>query len=111
MWLFTRNGFVSVVQSPEQPGKLVVQTETAEAMQAVVRHLGGEHQIEPIIDGYCRFSLVADKVSVAQAVSEMVSEIDYGRFIESARFDFGADPNFFLRIKDGGLEVGRIKPS
>ncbi len=110
MWLFTESGFISLVQHPEKVGQLVIQTETAEAMQGVVRHLGGEHEVERVMDGYCRFSLVADKDSVAQAVCGLVLEIDYGRFTEAVNFDFGGDPNFFMRVKDGALEVARINP-
>jgi hypothetical protein len=89
---------------------MVVQTDTAEAMQGVVRHLGGEHEIERVMDGFCRFSVVADKDAMAQAVGGLVLEIDYGRFTEAFHFDFGTDPNFFLRVKNGSLEVSRIRP-
>jgi hypothetical protein len=110
MWLYTKHGFISIVHH-EESDKLVVRTETDEAMQAVVRHLGGEHEIEPVMDGFCRFSLAAHNDAVAQAVAVLVSGIDYTRFIQATHFDFGGDPNFFVRVVAGALEVARIKPS
>ena len=84
-----RTGSSALFRLPEKVGKLVIQTETAEAMQGVVRHLGGEHEVERIMDGYCRFSLVADKVRLHKRCAGWSSEIDYGRFIESVILTLG----------------------
>ena len=39
MWIFTRKGFVSLLQHPKETDKLFVQTQTAEEMGQIVRLL------------------------------------------------------------------------
>ncbi len=110
MWIFSRNGFVSLIQHPQKPGSLVVQTQTREEMEQVVRLLDGKHEIERSYDGSFRFSTIADKDAVAMLVAQLATKIDYSRFTQSVNFDFGTDPRFLLCMSATGLQVARISP-
>ena len=116
MWLFTRNGFVSLAQHPQEQeaDKLVVQTQTREEMERVIRLLdevGGQpHEVEQAHDGFCRFSTVATKDVAAKVIARLVADIDYSRFTQSVNFDFGADPQYILLMTPVGLQVARVLP-
>lgn len=88
MWLFTRSGFIGLAQHPLEPDKLVVQTQTREEMEQVVRLLdevGGQHEIEQVMDGFCRFATAVNKDVAAQFIARLVVGIDYGRFTQIFR--------------------------
>ena len=114
MWIFTANGFLSVVQHPDDTDMLLVQAQDREEMERLVQALdeiaGEKHKLLPAVEQGCRFATVARREDVAAVVSQMVAGINYDTFTQSAHFDFGADPNFILRVGDGGLQVARIKP-
>ena len=113
VWLFTRHGFISVTKHPQEPDKLVVQTQTREEIEQVVRLLdevGGKHEIERAYDGFCRFAPWPTRRWLAQVIARMVVGIDYGRFTQSVNFDFGADPRFLLCMTPTGLQVSRVSP-
>jgi hypothetical protein len=115
VWLFTRNGFISLTQHPQEQesDKLVVQTQTREEMERVVRlldEIGGPHEIERAYDGFCRFGTVANKEVAAQLIARLVVGIDYGRFVQAVNFDFGANPQYVLLMTPVGLQVARVSP-
>lgn len=113
MWIFTRNGFISLAEHPQEGNKLIIQTQTHEQMQQVVRLLdqdGSKHEIERTMDGFCRFQAIAKKDVAAQAVAWIVTGIDYGRFTQAVNFDFGSDPQFLLWMNPSGLQVARVSP-
>jgi hypothetical protein len=113
VWIFSRNGFISLAQHPLEAGKLLVQTQTREEMERVVRLLGegGEpHEIERVMDGFCRFATVTTKDVAARMIARLVADIDYSRFTHSVNFDFGADPQYILLMTPVGLQVARVSP-
>ena len=113
MWLFTRLGFIGLAQHPQEPNKLIVQTQTCEEMEQIVvmlDEIGGQHPIEKTMDGFCRFSTVASKEAAAEMVGQMVTAIDYGRFVQAINFDFGNDPQFLLWMNTSGLQIARVSP-
>ena len=114
MWIFTDSGFVSLVQHPDDPEMLLVQTQSREEMDRVVQALdeiaGNKHEVLPAVEQGCRFAVVARWEDVAKVLSRMVTGINYSRFTQSVHFNFGADPHFLMWITDNGLQVARIKP-
>ena len=114
MWIFSKDGHLSLAQHPTQPDCLVVQAQQRPDMDSFVSLLnevsGAQHEIQPGGDsGYC-CTVVARKSTVAQAVAKLVSDIDYGHFVQSMHFDFGAQPGFLTWITPTGLQVARVKP-
>ncbi len=123
MWIFTKIGFIGLVQAPQppqkpghpkEPDKLIVQAQARDEIEKIVALLdeigGTTHEIEQATDGFVRFATVANKDVAAQAVARLVAEIDYGHFTQAVNFDFGSDPQFLLWTKPTGLQVARIKP-
>ena len=114
MWIFTRNGFLGLARHPEEPDKLVVQTQTREEMERFVRQLdeaaGHQHEIVPVADGFSRFGTVVEKAVAARFIARLVAEIDYATFTQASRFDFGADPQFLMWVNAGSLQVARVRP-
>jgi hypothetical protein len=113
MWIFSRNGFISLAMHPQEADKLVVQTQTSEEMDRIVLlldELGSKHEIERVMDGFCRFATVAHKDVAAQLIARLVVGIDYSRFTQAVNFDFGTDPQFLLWMNTNGLQVARVSP-
>ncbi len=114
MWIFTRNGFVGLVQHPQQADKLVFQTQTREEIEQMVRLLdevgGTMHVVEQATDGFARFTTVTTKDVAAQVAARLVAEIDYQHFVQAMTFDYGTSPQFLIWTQPSGLQVGRIKP-
>ena len=113
MWIFSRQGFIGLAQHPQQADKLVVQTRSREEMEHVVRLLnegGDKHEVERVMDGFCRFATVVNKEEAAKVIARLVADIDYSRFTQSVNFDFGADPQYILLMTPVGLQVARVSP-
>ena len=114
MWIFAKSGFLSLARHPKGADTLVVQTQSREEMEQVVRLLdelaGKKHEIEQVNDGFCRFATAANKDLAVRLVARLISEIDYTTFTQAARFDFGAEPQFLIWVDGGGLQVARTKP-
>lgn len=114
MWIFTKAGFLGLVQHPKEADKLIVQAETREEIEPVLRLLdeigGTTHEIEGTTDGFSRFATTARKDVAAAAVARLVAEIDYAHFTQAMTFDFGDSPQFLLWTKPTGLQVARVKP-
>ena len=114
MWIFTDSGFLSLVQHPNDPEMLFVQTQNREEMDRVVLALddiaGEKHEVVPAEEQGCRFAIVARREDVGALLLGMVGKINYSAFTQSVSFDFGTDPNFLLWVAGNGLQVARIKP-
>ena len=112
MWIFTTNGFVSLVQHPQEPEMLLVQTRTEEEMAAIVRVLdkivGHGHRIEHVSDASCPWVVTATRRAVVQMIARWIENIDYTKFVRSVHFDFGNSPEFLLWMSSGGLQVARL---
>lgn len=114
MWLFTRNGFVDLVQHPhpDHTDKLLVRTQIQEDMNAFVRLLdeasGSAHTVEPTFDGDYRFVTSAAKDVVAQVVARLVAGIDYPKFKQAVHFDLGRDNTFVVMLGPNDLQVAKL---
>ena len=114
MWLFTKNGHLSLAQHGSDPDCLLVQAQSRVDLDRFVGLLdeidGQKHEVQATADGDCRFGVVAKKTVSAQAVARLVAEVDYVRFTQSVSFDFGTEPGYLLWMRPNGLQVARVKP-
>jgi len=87
MWIFYKSGFLSIVEDQFTKGKLLVRARVEEDMENFVFLLdeicGTTHKIEETPQRDYRFRTMVDQRVVAQAISLIVSAIDYGNFKES----------------------------
>lgn len=117
MWIFSRHGFVDLVQDPrpEQADKLLVRTQIQEDMNAFVRLLdeasGTSHTVEPTFDGDYRFVTIAAKDTVAKAVALLVAGINYPKFKQAVHFDLGRDNTFVVMLGPNDLQVAKLVKS
>ena len=117
MWLFTRHGFVDLVQhpDPEHPDELLVRTQVEADMNAFVRLLdeqsGSTHEIKATIDGDYRFLTIAAKDVVAQVVVRLVAGIDYDKFKQAVHFDLGRDSTYVVMLGPHDLQVAKLMKS
>lgn len=84
MWIFTRIGFVNIVQNPSRPERLLLTFRCREHAAAFHRRLFGEGAAEPEIrhtpdaDYHWKFS--APAAQAADLIRALVQEIDYANF-------------------------------
>lgn len=110
MWLFTKHGHLNLVQ---QGDNLLVQAQTREDLEQVVTALeavASKHEIQMTSEGGYRFQVAAARKDVAQAVAQLVAEIDYSSLMRSMSFDFGSEPGYVLVMRPDGLQVARFNP-
>ena len=114
MWLFTKHGHISLVKHETKPDSLVVYAQVREDIDGFITLLGvpekQEYEVQEVVDGDYRFAVEAKRAAVAEAVSRMINEIDYGRFMRSVHIDFGKEPGYLLWLNPTGLQVSRVKP-
>ena len=114
MWVFTKLGHFSLGNDPFDTNRLIVQAERRDEMErlaAVLDDAGGEqHELQPTAEGNYRFLVMAKRRYRCEAVARMVSEIDYGKFVQSVNFDFGSEPGYLLSVSPTGLQVARVRP-
>jgi hypothetical protein len=114
MWLFTKDGHLSLARHPAQPDCLVVYAQLREDMDKFVVLLdeigGRRHPVQEAAEEGYRFMVTAKRAVVAQAVARTIGEIDYQKFTHSVHFDFGKEPGFLLWTNPTGLQVARVRP-
>lgn len=114
MWLFTRHGFVDLVQHPhpEHAGELLVRAQIEEDMAAFVRLLdeesGTAHTISPTVDADYRFVAIAAKNTVAKVVARLVTEVDYPRFQNSLHIHPGQNDSYVIWLNSNDLKIGKL---
>ncbi len=114
MWLFTKHGFVDLVQHPhpDHPDELLVRTQVEDDMAAFVKLLdeagGVAHAVRPTVDGDYRFVANAAKTTVAQVVARLVAGIDYGKFKQAVHFDLGRDNTYVVMLGPHDLQVAKL---
>jgi hypothetical protein len=114
MWIFTRHGFIDLVQHPhpDHAHELIVRTQIEEDMNAFVRLLDEEsgiaHAVSPTVDGDYRFITIAAKNVVARVVAKMVTEITYSKFKQAVHFDLGKDNTFVVMLGPNDLQVAKL---
>jgi hypothetical protein len=113
MWLFTKNGHLSVGQHAFDHDYLVVHAQMREELDsfaALLDEIGGQqHEVQETREGDYRFLVMARRAVVAEAVARTVAAIDYGKFIHSVHFDFGKQPGFLLWLNRTGLQVATVR--
>lgn len=112
MWLFSKHGFIDLVQHPQEPDQLLIRTQLEEDINAFVKALdeanGKQHTIEPIMDGDYRFVVQADRKVVAEVVSRLVAGIDYTSFKQAVHFDLGANSSYVVMLGPHDLQIAKL---
>jgi hypothetical protein len=113
MWIFTKNGHLSVGQHPDDHDFLVVHAQLREELDSFVALLdeigGQQHEVQETVEGVYHYRVMARRTVVAEAVAKMVAEIDYGKFMHSLHFDFGKQPGYLLWLNPTGLQVATVR--
>lgn len=82
MWLFTVEGFLSVVEHRDDPNKVVVRARNRVALESIAESLGVEIASTPTADYPCR--IVITREQMANLAAAFVREIDYDNFKNAA---------------------------
>lgn len=122
MWVFWKQGFVSIVQHRHLPGKLMVRARHRDDLESFARlldELGGKkHSIQETPQADYRFRTVACKRTVARAMARIAAEIDYPNFKaavhgdparDSAYLDVWRAMNRFQDEKEEGQRPGALE--
>lgn len=114
MWLFTKDGHLSLSRSPFNLDEIVVRSRSREDIERFLVLLDGigegRHELKEIFEEGYRFAVTARRDVVARAVARTVGEIDYHRFADSVCLDFGRQPGFLLWTTAEGVQVVRVIP-
>jgi len=112
MWLFTKHGFVDLVQDRHESDKLLVRSQLEGDITAFAKALdeesGKQHTIEPIMDGDYRFSVQVGRKVVAEVVARLVSGIDYTTFKQAVHFNLGQDSTYVVMLGPDNLQVAKL---
>ena len=76
MWIFTKYGFLAIVQHNSMPGHFQVKSRTIEPLEI----LWPENEIEIIVWADYRFRITMAKEQVIPVVMEQLSNVDYTSF-------------------------------
>ena len=113
MWLFTKNGHLSIGQHAFDHDYLVVHAQLREEMDSFVPLLnavsGQNHEVQETAEGDYKFLVMAKRSVVAEAIARLVSQIDYGKFLHSQHFDFGKQPGYLVWMNRTGLQVATVR--
>ena len=113
MWVFSKNGHLSIGQHASDHNYLVVHAQVREDLKNLVALLDesgvGRHEIQETVEGDYRFFLVARRSAVAEAVGKMITNIDYGKFLHAFHVDFGAKPGYLLWLNRTGLQIATVR--
>lgn len=83
MWIYTKNGFYSVVQDKNDPDYLIVRARVKGDLEALCEGLGFNTTIKETPDNDYRYRIKMPRVMVSHLVSLSVSEINYPNFKDS----------------------------
>ena len=113
MWLFTKNGHLSLGQHASNHDILVVHAQMKAELDSFVALLdavgGQKHEIQETTEGDYHFLVMAQRSVVAEAVGRMVTEISYGKLHHACHFDFGEQPGYLLWVRPNGLQVATVR--
>lgn len=79
MWLFTTQGFYSVVAHRDEPDKLLVRSRAREDIEALHRQIPDLEPFEDPDADY-RWRAVVSRAEFERAVTQLVAAIDYPNF-------------------------------
>ncbi|OGM09316.1 hypothetical protein A2Z67_05235 [Candidatus Woesebacteria bacterium RBG_13_36_22] len=78
MWLFTRDGFLSIVEHNDKPDMLIVRSRFNGHIERIFGDLAGKVEKDAGTDYEYRAEI--RKAKVAEVIAQMVLDIDYGNF-------------------------------
>lgn len=101
MWIFSKQGFVSVVKHRHLPGMLLVRGRARDDLENFVRlleEIGGKtHSIQETPQADYRFRVVACKRTVAKVLARIATDIDYPNFKDEVHGDPARD-SAYMRV-------------
>jgi hypothetical protein len=114
MWIFGKNGHLSIGELPGQRDILEVRSQLREELGSFVAMLdsisGQRHEILERVEEDYRFLVMAQRSVVAQAVAQMVVGIDYSKYLNSFHIDLGRQqPGYLLWLNATGLQVATVR--
>jgi hypothetical protein len=113
MWIFSKQGHVSIGQHVSQPDILEIRTQLAGEAESVVALLDAvsdqKHDVKEDMEGDYRYMVAARRAIVAEAVARMVADISYWKLHNSFHADFGAQPGYLLWLNKTGLQVATVR--
>jgi hypothetical protein len=91
VWVFSRTGFVSIVEHKTVPGKLIVRARVREDLEQFAKLLdditGEGHAVRETPSHDYRFRTTATKDAAAQALARQVTDLDYMNFKDAVHGD------------------------
>jgi hypothetical protein len=91
MWIFTKMGFLSIVEHRDDPGKLMIRARFREDIEELCRRIaaagGGKQAWQETPEGDYRFRVTCGREIMAKIVEQLVREIDYTNFKNSVHGD------------------------
>jgi len=113
MWVFGKQGHLSIGQHASDHDILVVHAQLREELDSFVVLLdeagGQKHEVQATVEGNYHFVCLAKRSVVAQAIARMVIQIHYGKFLHACHFDFGSQPGYLLWLNKTGLQVAAVR--
>ena len=113
MWIFGKQGHLSLGQHASDHDQLVVHAQLREDIDkfvALLDEVGDQkHEVQETVEGDYRYLVMARRTVVSEAVGRMVAAVDYGKFLHSFHVDFGAQPGFLLWLNKTGLQVATVR--
>lgn len=85
MWIAMNDSFVSLVRDTKDHDRLVVRSRTREDIEAFITKLQCDAEIIETEDSDYRFRIFVYKIDVAEAMCDMVCDIDYPNFKDSVK--------------------------
>ena len=112
MWIFSKWGFVSIVQHRQLPGKLLVRARTKADLENFIRLLGEidgkKHPVEETPDADYGYRTVACKRAVARALSRIAADVDYPNFKDAVHGDPARD-SAYMEVWSAMVDFQREK--
>lgn len=76
MWIFTRYGFLSIVQHNDYPNILIVRSR----FKGHIQRIFGDVEVEKNAGTDYEYRTEIPKAKVAKIISDLIADIDYGNF-------------------------------
>jgi hypothetical protein len=85
MWIFTKFGFLSVVEDRDQADRLVIRARFQEDVEALCRRIAGATGQDKVVwqqtgDADYPYGVTCGRETMAAIVEQLVREIDYTQF-------------------------------
>lgn len=90
MWIFTKMGFLSVVEDPADPGRLAIRARFREDIEDLCRRIAAATGTPTVAwqatrDREYPYGVTCERGTMAGIVEQLVREIDYRQFRHSIR--------------------------